>query len=166
MKKYLLVIALWTMMSFPSFAQHIYSGDVNHDGKITIADVEQLVRIVLEQEEAELILIRDGKVSFQKGEPVTSITLDQASYTLGVGDSFVLSATVLPESATDKRVVWVSSDASVATVEDGLVTAVGEGQVLIKAVAADGSGVFGVCEVSVIPAGGDPGGSAGNIGWG
>ena len=81
---------------------------------------------------------------------VTSITLDPAtaSMTLG-GETLTLTPTVLPADATDKTVTWTTSNASVATVADGIVTAVAAGTVTITANANDGSGVTDTCTVTV-----------------
>ncbi len=82
--------------------------------------------------------------------PVTSITLNKTSTSISVGNSEKLIATVTPNSATDKRVTWTSSDTSVATVAaDGTVTAVKAGTATITATAADGSGKSATCTVTV-----------------
>ena len=62
---------------------------------------------------------------------VTSVTLDQTSLTLEVGASATLVATVTPEGAA--TVEWSSSDESKATVANGVVTAVAEGNAIIVA---------------------------------
>ncbi len=62
------------------------------------------------------------------GAPPSGVTLDQNLANLKVGSTVQLKATVAPENATDKSVVWSSSDTRVATVDDnGLVTIVGPG---------------------------------------
>ena len=68
---------------------------------------------------------------------VESITLNKTELTLEIGGSETLNATVLPDTATDKTVTWESSKNEVATVENGLVTAVGAGQASITAKAGD-----------------------------
>lgn len=68
---------------------------------------------------------------------VTSISLDKNSLELYEGTTASLSATVLPENATDKTVTWNSSDASIATVVNGEVTAVKIGEATITATAGD-----------------------------
>ena len=78
--------------------------------------------------------------------PVTSITLDQTEITLEVGSTQTLTATVLPEDANDRTVTWSSSNKSVATVTDGVVTATGEGTAIIKAHAG---GKTASCTVTV-----------------
>ena len=80
---------------------------------------------------------------------VTGITLD-ASLDLEEGKSVTLIATVKPDNASDKGVIWTSSDESVATVDqNGKVTAKAKGTATIKVTAKDGSGVFAECSVSV-----------------
>lgn len=82
--------------------------------------------------------------------PVESITLDQTSLALVVGDSKIVTATVLPTLASTKEVEWTSANSSIATVsQTGIITAVGIGQTTITATAVDGSGVAATCEVSV-----------------
>ena len=68
---------------------------------------------------------------------VESIELNITTLTLKKGKSETLSVTVKPDDATDKTVTWSSSDASVATVSDGTVTAVKEGTAIITAKAGD-----------------------------
>ena len=68
---------------------------------------------------------------------VTSVTLDKTSLELVEGDETSLTATVTPDNATDKTVTWTTSDAAIATVNDGKVTAVKEGNATITAKAGD-----------------------------
>lgn len=88
---------------------------------------------------------------------VKKVTLDEASVELKVGRTLTLTATVTPEDATNKELEWTSSDESVATVENGVVTAIGEGRTVVKAVANDGGGAEASCVVTVV-AGSRPGG--------
>ena len=69
---------------------------------------------------------------------VTGIEVTPASVELKPGDTQVLKVSVLPENATDKTYTWSSSDESVATVTDDVVTAVADGSAVITAVTADG----------------------------
>ncbi len=80
---------------------------------------------------------------------VESITLSQNTAELNTGDKLTLSATVLPEDAMVKNVVWTSSNESVATVENGVVTARKGGNAVITATTVDG-GFTAKCEITVI----------------
>lgn len=80
--------------------------------------------------------------------PVLSLTLDNTSITIEEGKTFTLTATVAPDNATDKTVSWTTSDAAVATVSDGKVSAVKEGEATITAKAGEKSTE---CKVSVKP---------------
>jgi len=79
--------------------------------------------------------------------PVTGITLDKSTAELTEGETLILVATVSPDNATDKTITWTSSDVTVATVKDGIVTTLKAGEVTITAVANDGSGVTAICWV-------------------
>ena len=66
---------------------------------------------------------------------VADIELNKTEMALVEGESEVLTATVKPSDATDKTLTWSSSDKSVATVEEGKVTAnkTGEAVITVKA---------------------------------
>lgn len=68
---------------------------------------------------------------------VESITLNKPQLSLVKGATETLTATVLPTTATDKTVIWESSDTAVATVENGVVTAVAAGNATITAKAGE-----------------------------
>lgn len=77
----------------------------------------------------------------------TSVIVEPYELTLGVGEQRSLSATVYPENATDKSVIWDSSDELVAVVdENGVVTAVAAGTAVVSARNGDNTGI---CEVTV-----------------
>ncbi|MBQ6578185.1 MAG: Ig domain-containing protein, partial [Bacteroidales bacterium] len=69
--------------------------------------------------------------------PVESVTLNKTALTLTEGDSETLTATVNPDNATDKTVTWSSSKTSVATVDNGKITAIAEGTATITAKAGE-----------------------------
>lgn len=82
--------------------------------------------------------------------PIVDITLDKTSLIVSVGNTATLSASILPLSATNKRVEWTSSNTAIATVENGVVTAVGQGSAIITASTTDGSNLSAKCTVSVV----------------
>ena len=71
--------------------------------------------------------------------PVTGVELDRDTLKLTVGGTEQLTATVSPESATDKSLTWSSSAPDVASVNaDGLVTAHMPGEAVITVTSAEG----------------------------
>lgn len=80
---------------------------------------------------------------------VSDITLNETSASLNLCDELYLNATVAPEDAHNKDVEWSTSDEYVATVDNGKVTAIGQGSVTITATAKDGSGKYASCYVTV-----------------
>ena len=83
---------------------------------------------------------------------VAHISFDKTTLTLYVNESSQITATVLPDDADDRRLIWSSGDIDIARVSsNGEVTAVGVGETEITATANDGSGVSAVCRVTVLP---------------
>ena len=81
--------------------------------------------------------------------PVSSVTLSKTNLSLVEGDEETLVATVKPDNATNKSVVWESSDAKVASVSsEGKVAAVSEGSAVITAKSETASAT---CQVKVDP---------------
>ena len=84
-----------------------------------------------------------------KAVPVTGVSLDRTEVTLRKTETVTLVATVSPSDATDKAVVWSSTDSSVATVDrDGKVTAVKEGTATVEVTSKD-EGFKAGCVVTV-----------------
>ena len=88
-------------------------------------------------------------------EPVTEIRLNKPTLALKNGESAILSATVLPENASDKTVTWaIDGDGSVATMTangDGTctVTAVGVGTATVTVTGTDVPDIKAACQISV-----------------
>lgn len=70
---------------------------------------------------------------------VTGVTLDKETLSMEVGSApQTLVATIAPENATNKSVTWESSNPAAATVENGVVTAVAQGEATITVKTVDG----------------------------
>lgn len=82
----------------------------------------------------------------QKKVEVTGITLSETSLTLLIDEEKTLTATVTPDDATDKTVLWSSGDESVATVSSGKVKGIAEGSTTITASAGSKTAT---CSVTV-----------------
>ena len=114
----------------------------------------------------------DGSVVPPAEVKVSNVTLDPATLTVN-GDlsTALISAIVSPDNARNKGLLWMSTNASVATVQVftpkqsaalpqlrfapdaddyALVTIVGKGKAVITAAASDGSGIVARCEVNVL----------------
>lgn len=88
-----------------------------------------------------------GKQKPVTGVAVESVTLDKTKLTLEIGGTETLTASVLPDNATDKTVTYTVAPAGVVTVdEDGNVTAIKDGTATITATA---NGKTATCSVTV-----------------
>lgn len=81
---------------------------------------------------------------------ISSITIDPSAITGEVGKTHQLTASIVPENASDKTLVWSSDNSTIASVDsDGLLTLHAKGNAIIKASATDGSGMSAICAVVV-----------------
>lgn len=88
-------------------------------------------------------------LSEDEGIPVIGVTLNKDKLSLKKGESENLIATVMPENASNKGVIWISSDPSIVTVdENGKITAIKEGTATITVITKEGE-LTDSCEVSV-----------------
>ena len=80
---------------------------------------------------------------------VSSISLSKSTLELTIGDQASLDATITPDNATNKNIIWSSDNDSVATVTpDGIVEAISVGNTFIMASSED-RGVSAKCEITV-----------------
>ena len=87
----------------------------------------------------------------KKNVLVRSIAISPCNFTITEGRSVALTATVCPDTATNKDVNWSSSDTSIVTVNpvSGLVYAKKAGRAVIYADADDGGGARDTCCITV-----------------
>jgi len=85
--------------------------------------------------------------------PVTSISVQGAGSATSIdtkGGTLQMEATVLPANASNMNVTWSVDMPSIATIDaNGLLSAVGNGQVVVKATADDGSGISGQATITI-----------------
>ena len=90
---------------------------------------------------AACVRVRDDTVH------VTDVTLSTDNLDIEVGEEVTLTATVFPDNATNKTVVWTVDDESIVTVDDnGKITAISEGTAIVRATADN---TFHECRVFV-----------------
>lgn len=81
--------------------------------------------------------------------PVISVTLDKTSAEMMVGQQIVITASCIPSNADNTSITWSTSDNTVATVENGVVTAKKLGNATITASSANG--IEAKCSINVVP---------------
>ena len=130
------------------------------NSKIATVDEKGLVTAIAVGETIITVTTEDGKktdiitfIVYEKPVEyvdVESITVTPESLELTAGDEFLLTAVVLPDNATDRsEITWTSSDESIAKVnQDGLVTAIAEGEVTITATTVNNE-IFDTVKVKV-----------------
>ena len=81
--------------------------------------------------------------------PVEAVILRETTISMISGETVTLVADVYPENATNKNVTWVSTDENLATVEEGVVTAIADGEVQIIVTSDDG-GFTDMCTITIV----------------
>ena len=85
------------------------------------------------------LLTGDNSTFYVAPVPATGVTLNRRSVSVMKDRTITLTATVEPADAANKNVTWSSSDQSVATVSNGVVTGVATGKAKITVTTEDGS---------------------------
>ncbi len=119
---------------------------VDQNGKVTAVKAGKATITVISEDcgkSASCVVTVKAKVI-----TVTSVTLNKSQASLKVGEYITLTATVTPDDATDKTVTWTTSDATVATVSNGVVTAKKVGTATITAKAGDKTAT---CQITILP---------------
>ena len=94
---------------------------------------------------------KKAQTAVRVGQAVESIAITSQGANVPTGRTLALKADVQPTTASNKKVVWSSSDEEVATVNmGGQVKGIKPGQVRITAAAEDGSGITSTIDVSVV----------------
>jgi len=86
--------------------------------------------------------------------PVTGLNLDKTDATLQIGAALTLQPFISPSGADNKNVTWSSSDATVATVANGVVTGLSLGTATITATSEADPAIRSTCSVTVTPSAG------------
>lgn len=123
-----------TALSEGSATLTVRSGNITESCYITVVTGDENTPDVID----------DGKTI-----QVDSVSLNQQELSLLKGTNYTLIALVSPDNATDKSIVWESSNTKVATVDqNGNINAVSIGEAVIKATTKNGK--TSQCTVTVI----------------
>ena len=134
-----------------ALAECVYTVPANTSGEFTV----NITECDLAKDFSTVYVMNHGSASAtltiaSAPVAVSSITLNENTLALTVGRSETLTATVLPDNATNKNVTWESSDSRVATVdENGKVTAVKQGTATITVKSVSNDTVTDTCDVTV-----------------
>lgn len=131
---------------------------ISSDNNVASVDESGLVSAVGNGEAIVTCEAQDGSGVFATSKVtvssilVESIKLSPSSYTNYYDNNTIqLTATVMPEYASNRNVIWSSSNNNVATVDNnGFVTAMAKGTATISCTAVDNGGATGICEVNII----------------
>lgn len=119
---------------------------VKGNGQVTAVDFGYCMVSAYNRESGDLI----ASCAVSVRASVQSVTLDVSAITLSVGGDTKFTATVEPNTATNRNVTWESSNTAVATVYKGTVKAIGTGTATITVKTVDGEKTA-TCTVTVQP---------------
>ena len=86
-----------------------------------------------------------------KNVAVTDVTLDKTTTSVAIGATDMLSVVFTPSDATNKDLIWRSSNVAIATVADGVVTGVSLGNVNVLAISKSDTTKRATCAVTITP---------------
>ena len=118
----------------------------NDSIEITVETSEALALLETKVEELGLEITDGGTTPVEV--PVESVSLNENTANLFVGQTLTLVATITPNNATNKQCTWSSTDDTKATVVDGVVTAKATGNVVISVQTVDGNKTAS-CDVTI-----------------
>lgn len=125
------------------------------DIKVATVDSNGVVKAVAPGKATITVTTQDGSKTAQcvvtvesTNVAVTGVSLDKTSASLEVKDTLSLKATIAPANANNQNVTWSSSNEKVATVKDGVVTAVAPGEATITVKTVDGEKTA-TCKITV-----------------
>lgn len=127
-------------------SENVEIATVDNTGKVTAVKVGE-VKIIAKLKSDNSIQASFVIKVVAEDILVSSITLDVNTLEMNTGDTDIIKYSVLPINATDKAITWISSNTNVATVEDGVVTAITAGTTKITAKSSNGE--TAICDVTV-----------------
>lgn len=104
-----------------------------------------------EQEELNTLMDEYTNIMAEDNQQlVIEIILNPTTLELIEGETSKLTATIVPDNATNKIIEWDSNNTEIVQVgQDGTVTAISDGNAIITARTTDGSNIQATCNVTV-----------------
>ncbi|MCL2313557.1 MAG: Ig-like domain-containing protein, partial [Firmicutes bacterium] len=96
-----------------------------------------------------IILLITIALACKKDKLVSDVALTPSTFMLTIDETAILTATVYPHDAANKTINWASSNNDVATIDNGKITAIAVGTVIITVTTEDGNHKA-ICTVEVI----------------
>lgn len=124
-------------------------GKIDYDSGVYIANTIGYATVTAYAYEDGKNHIRQDYSFEVRYRDIESAVINYTSQTMKVRQSMLLSVDILPVKGTNKTIKWESSNPEVATVKDGKVLAVREGQTDIKATLSNGNIL--TCKINVEP---------------
>lgn len=128
-------------------SMNVESADV-----IQIVDFEKIIGVSPGEADLTYTMLlnnKQAKCRVTVIQPATGIKLNKTELTLNIGESATILANVSPSNVSNPYVTWSSTNSSVATVDDGIVTSIGAGECDI--IATTHNGITASCKVIVNP---------------
>lgn len=121
---------------------------VSEDGTVTATGRGTATVTVISEDEPEI----KAECEITVEQLVEEITFPESEYTVAIGENkkITLNPTVLPDNANNPSLIWASSDSNIATVSDGVITGIRQGEVTVTATAADSGEVSASVRVTVV----------------
>jgi len=133
------LFVLISMLFFTMFLMTIYTLSTNNEiaGREATKRIKEIYEVGLDRIDD---IYNRVKIKALTQIEVETITINGGgNTTIGVNETMTLTAEISPQTATNKEIKWNSSDNTIATVdENGVVTGVAEGTVIITATATNG----------------------------
>ena len=114
---------------------------VSKEGYVTAASAGEceIIATTIDGSHQAICFVEVSEPVIETDIPVSSIAISQTSLTLLEEETFTLSFTIEPTDATNKNVVWSSSNEEVATVDSGKITTLKDGTCDITVRSVDGN---------------------------
>ena len=123
----------------PAFAGQVPAAETD---MVSVCESEEASEPLAASETEESLLVDAKRLTKE-------LYIYPPKFSVYLGETFQMQASVSPYNASDKTLIWSSSDESVVTVSDGLLTPVSAGTAIITATTRD-SGKTDSSEVSVL----------------